>query len=93
MMSPPSSPRGSREFHIAKSPSGNVTMNVDEDLTMIKLPHQPNGSDKENETRQQVNGKGDMSPRQRTRTNSRDDQIGGPLTTFTKDLKKSNVRF
>jgi CLIP-associating protein 1/2 len=89
VMSPPGSPRGSREFHIAKSPSGNVTMNVDEDLTMIKLPHQPNGSDKENETRQQVNGKGDMSPRQRTRTNSRDDQIGGPLTTFTKDLKRS----
>ena len=88
VLSPPTSPRGSREFHIAKSPSGNITMNVDEDLTMINLPHQPTGSDKENDTRQ-VNGKGDMSPRQRTRTNSRDDNVGGPLSTFTRDLKKS----
>ena len=89
MLSPPSSPRGSREFHIAKSPSSNITLNVDEDLTMINLPHQPTGSDKENETRQ-VNGKtAEMSPRQRVRTNSRDDKAG-PLTTFTKDLTKSS---
>jgi hypothetical protein len=38
VMSPPGSPRVSREFHVSKSPSGTFMMNVDEDLTMINLP-------------------------------------------------------
>lgn len=104
VLSPPTSPRGSAEFHIAKSPS---TMNVDEDLTMINLPHAPLvgiGSDKENHSNS--NGVGNKAvagkeqpktappipARLRTRTNSRDEKSknpNGPLTTFTKDLKKS----
>ena len=93
VLSPPASPRSSREFHIAKSPSGGgFTMNVDEDLTMINLPPPP-GSDKENESRRiQVNGKADAtSPRHRARTNSRDEKtqsVNGPLGTLAKDLKK-----
>ena len=87
VLSPPASPRVSREFHMSKSPSGSgFAMNVDEDLTMITLPQQQTGSDKENESRQvRVNGK-DTS--RHGRINSRDDK-NGPLTTFAKDLKKS----
>lgn len=83
VLSPPTSPTGrSREFHIAGSPS--VTMNVDEDLTMINLPHQPPpaGSDKEN---QQILRK----EHKRTRTNSRDEKVKEPFSAFAKDLKKS----
>jgi CLIP-associating protein 1/2 len=85
VLSPPSSPRGSREFPIAQSPT--VVMNMDEDLTMINLPnqHPPAGSDKENQ--QVVQGKG----RLRTRTNSRDEKATkDPFSTFAKDLKKSS---
>jgi CLIP-associating protein 1/2 len=87
VLSPPPSPRTSREFHITKSP-GNFTMNVDEDLTMINLP-QPSGSDKENQTRTTgMDGKGVNGARPRARTESKDD---GPLNTFAKDLKKSTL--
>jgi CLIP-associating protein 1/2 len=96
VISPPPSPRVSREFHVSKSPSGTLMMNVDEDLTMINLPR-PTGSDKENVSRRPVvNGKTDIKnpqnlARQRTRTNSRDEKtksVNGPLNTFAKDLKQ-----
>jgi CLIP-associating protein 1/2 len=85
ILSPPGSPRISREFHIAKSP-GNFPMNVDEDLTMINLP-QPSGSDKENQTRA-VNGKKPENGARRARTDSKAESVNGPLATFAKDLKK-----
>ena len=98
VLSPPTSPRGSREFHIAKSPS--FTMNVDEDLTMISLPHvQPttSGSDKENHSNKMETTKAEpktappIPARLRTRNHSKDENsknVNGPLGTFAKDLKK-----
>jgi CLIP-associating protein 1/2 len=102
VLSPPTSPRGSREFHIGKSSS--FTMNVDEDLTMISFPPAPSvgiGSDKENANNAANKadaGKAEpktvppIPARLRTRTNSRDEKSknpNGPLTTLARDLKKS----
>jgi len=93
--SPPTSPRTSREFDVAKPPSGNITVNVDEDLTMIGVPQIPPvaGSDKENHS-QSGDVIGKMSPRRhsRTRTNSSDERgrvVNAPFSTYSKDLRKS----
>lgn len=76
-----STPRSSGRFHIAKSPSGNLTMNVDEDLTMINVP-QAAGSDKENE--RTLKGKS-IPTKHKPRVPSREE----PLNTFARDLRKS----
>ena len=65
VLSPPSSPRSSREFPSARERSHG---NVDEDLTMIGLPHA-----KESKAVHMV----------------KED----PLSTFTRDLKKSMTRY
>jgi len=84
VLSPPTSPRGGREFPVSQSPSLGTVVNVDEDLTMINLPSQPTmGSDKENE--RLISGGKIQFARQRARTNSRGKD---PLSTFAKDLKK-----
>ena len=93
VLSPPSSPRSSREFQMTKSHPTGIA-NVDEDLTMINLPH-PSvpGADKEGQI---VNPKATASPKQRGRTQSKDEMASSlamdPLVKFTKDLKKSMFR-